>query len=1087
MPGFQVVYSNRMEVLAESLAERISVPLSSPFEPETVIVQSRGMQRWLNLELARQTGVCANMVFPFPVPFLHDLFRRNLGDLPAAYPYEQERMRWMIMGLLGEMLESAVPPPSDFAPLMTYCGDDPVGLKRFGLARKLAYLLDRYLIFRPEMLLSWEKGGAGSAAQGNDPASLWQGRLWNLVVEGCGPHHRARLQDRFLASLRESRELELPERISVFGISSMPPAQLLALHGLSRAVDVAFFVLNPCREFWEDLVSDRRRQQILSRRSCGAAGVEHLEEGHPLLSSWGRLNQEFLAQLTDMTEGNSLELYDSPGMDTLLHDLQSAILDLRPAGQDRRVIESDDLSLQVHSCHSPLREVEVLQDVLLSLFERDPGLTPRDILVMAPDIEAYAPFIQAVFDAPEQLELAVPFAIADRTATGESGLAAVFLEILEAASGRLSPNRVLELLERPAVRSRFGILENDLEPIHRWVRDTRICWGADETSREELGLPPFRENSWSAGIERLLLGLAMDSDPEQAAFRDILPYPEIEGSSGRILGLFVEFFDRLAGVSALMKSGRPPGEWSRLLLESAEALLEHSASAVDDWLTLRETLCELLSIPAEAGFDRPVSPEVVLAWLRERIGNAVSSGRFLSGGVTFCSMVPMRSIPFKVVCLLGMNSDSYPRQEVAADFDLMARTPRPGDRNARLDDRSLFLEALVSTRDALLLCFQGRDPQSNAPRPPSVLVSELLDMLDRGYIMADGTLPSQGMVTEHRLQSYSPDYFTPGPRLFSYSRDACESARALFLPPVCTPFPPARLAEPPQELKVLSLDRLRWLLLDAPAFFLKERLGADLRLGTVLIEEEECLAGPGGLERFQIGQEILSWLEAGKPAEQLLPLTRSRGLLPPSALGAAAFERVAEQARDLHGRISALAGSRVDDLALRLELDGFTLTGRIRHRTRAGIVQARFTGGVGARDLLRAWVSVLALSVHTGAPAWAYVLGREPGWARLAAPDDSWTVLSSLLSLYWEGLSTPLCFFPESSLAYARTMVKGEGSEKSFAAARRPWVGGFGRKGEGDTPAARLCFPDLEMGSTFGKTAMTVFEPLLRNLEEHRQ
>jgi exodeoxyribonuclease V gamma subunit len=1082
MPGIHLVYSNRMEALAEKLAERFSIPLPSPFTPETVLVQSRGMQRWLSMELSRRLGICANVRFPFPVAFLHDLLRDNLPALSDKYPFDQERMRWRIM----ETLHSGLEDP-EFGILREYVQDDGNGTLRFGLARKIASLFDRYLVFRPDMLATWEQGGRS----GDDPAERWQAGLWRLLVKEIGSVHRARLQELFIRRLLDGgRDLRLPQRIALFGISTLPPAHLCLFHALAQHIDVSFFVLSPCREFWEDLVSSRRKSRILSGRTPeGGAVPLYLDEGHPLLASWGGVNQVFQRALNELTQSDFQDHYQDPGRATLLHCLQSDILDLHSHAElgEQGTVSGEDRSIRIHSCHSPMREVEALYDTLLSCCDADPTLHPRDILVMAPDIETYAPYVQAVFGSPETESLKIPFSIADKSVAGDSGLIRSFLDLLDAASGRLAVNAVLALLESAPVAARFGLQKGDVERIHYWVGETRIRWGGDEDSRSELGLPPFRENSWEAGLERLLLGLAMHGDGRRR-FADILPYGDIEGSLGEPLGRFVDFFHLLGRLARTTHDRCTPRQWAELLLETLAECFEPQRSDLASLQLVRSALDDLRSLPAESGFERPLPFAVVRSWLEERFARPVHEGSFMTGGVTFCAMVPMRSIPFRVVCLLGLNHDAFPRRETPVDFDLTARAPLPGDRNVRLDDRSLFLEALLSARDALLLSFVGRDIQSNLPKPASVLVIELLDTLDRDYLLADGRRPSQALVQEHPLQSFGPEYFRPSGPLFSYSPDRCAGARNLLKAgPTLPSLLRDELPQPPDELRTSTLDELVGFFLDPSQTFLRRRVGADPRLRSSLLEEEESLAGLGGLEGYGLGQEMLSWLERGEAPEELLHVARAQGLLPPLAMGAAVFERVREEVCRLHASMRALAGSRADDLPLHIELDGFTLTGRVTSIFEAGLLQARYTGTIKGRDLLTAWIRLLAASVQSGRQCRVFVLSRGSTCRLLTSPPDSAAVLSTLLRLRWSGLSRPLCFFPETSMAYAEALLgKGSTHEQALQEALRKWSSLYDHAKEGERPATLLCFPEPGFDEPFQAAAVEICGPLLRAMAEHR-
>ena len=430
MPGLKLFTSNRLEILAERLAEQFRPPLPSPFESEIILVQSKGMERWLSMELARHHGICANYRFPFPNRFVYDVFKKVIPDLPESSPFDPWVMTWKIMRLLPACLKR-----KGFESLRVYLGDERSSLKRFQLSSRIADTFDQYLVFRPEMILEWDQGAGDH----------WQAILWRELAKGDEKKHRAGLQKAFFEALRNnSVDLKnLPTRISVFGISALPPFHIEILSALSKFIDVNLFLMNPCREYWSDITSGREMKRIAEKMQKGDKVPKDLplEKGNSLLASMGALGREFFNQIYGLGCDDQGVSVDS-GEESLLRAIQSDILNLRDRSGDARskITESDD-SIRIHSCHSPMREIEVLQDCLLALFEGDPDLRPRDILVMAPEIRIYAPFIQAVFSLPADDPRRIPFSVADRGVREEGSLIDAFLNFLALGRSRLVPPR----------------------------------------------------------------------------------------------------------------------------------------------------------------------------------------------------------------------------------------------------------------------------------------------------------------------------------------------------------------------------------------------------------------------------------------------------------------------------------------------------------------------------------------------------------------------------------------------------------------------------------------------------------------------
>ena len=853
MPGLRLFTSNRLEVLAEKLAEALKPSLSSPLESEIILVQSKGMERWVSMELARHHGICANYKFPFPNRFVQGLFREVFPDLPEISPFDPWIMTWKIMGLLPSCLKKR-----GFESLRVYLGDERSSLKRFQLSSRIADLFDQYLVFRPDMILDWDKG----------KGDHWQAILWRELAKGNEKKHRAALQKAFLEALRKSSvDLKnLPTRISVFGISALPAFHMKILSALSEVIDVNLFLMNPCREYWPDILSGREMKRIMEKLKKGDKAPKDLpfEKGNSLLVSMGSLGRDFFRQIYDLGCDDQGTFLD-PGEETLLHTIQSNILNLWERSTDTKsMIKEPDDSIWIHSCHSPMRETEVLQDRLLAMFEADRSLLPKDILVMAPEIGTYAPFIQAVFSLPGDDPRWIPFSIADRGVREEGKLIDAFLDLLDLEGSRLGSSQVMSVLESPPIRNKFGLSEADMELVRNWVQETGIRWGIDGKSRSSLGLPGFEENTWRAGMERMLLGYTMPDRDEQM-FMGILPYDRIEGGEASSLGNFLGFLERLFSSVEELGKPRPLEAWSGFLSRIFDDFFAPDDETTRDVKLIRQTLHGLLDMVGLSGFNEEIGLDVIKSYLRSRLEAEGGGSGFLTGGLTFCSMLPMRSIPFKVICLVGMNDSDYPRQVKTLGFDLMAKDPRPGDRSRRNDDRYLFLEALLSARERLYISYVGQSIQDNSVIPPSVLVSELVDYVEQGFEVPAGKILEQ-VVTRHGLQAFSPAYFKKEKKLLSYSSENFDAAERASQPREAPlPFISKGLPEPGEEWRTIDLEQLTDFYANPARFFLRKRLGMYLGEEGVVLDESEPF-DLSGLERYGVEQRVI-----GKCLERLNP------------------------------------------------------------------------------------------------------------------------------------------------------------------------------------------------------------------------
>ena len=727
MPGLILHTSNQLDLLAQRLSQVVSAPLGSPFTPEIVVVQSLASRRWLSLQIAQLHGICANYAFPFLADFVAQTVKQ-------AYPVEAAADK-MSTGLLAWKIDSLLPrclARKEFAPVAKYLRDGD-SLKRFHLATRLANLFDQYRVYRPEMVSGW---AASNKARSEDEA--WQAALWRELGEAPG-FDQAFDRLRTLG-FKKAAQRDLPQRVLIFAPASLPPVYLELLFQLARVREVHLFLLRPSREYRGNDPTAKQRARLGLSASDPAAG-------NPLVTSWGKVDADLTDLLLETEERlgvaveNGSEEFKEFEPVTLLGTLQSDILNAQNRGAEtgdasetapRVKVKRSDRSLVLHSCHSPMREVEVLYDQLLDCFETMPDLQPRDIIVMTPEIEKYAPFIRGVFGYPEDELMRIPYSLADRHPRSESLPIDTFLTLLDLPGSRYTAPQIFALLGSRALRRRFQFNDEDLSLIRDWIEETAIRWGVDAADRARAGLPALDANTWRHGLRRLLLGYAMEGNRKHL-FEGILPHDEVEGDGGAVLGRFISAAEALFRLTENFEHPRPLASWVEPLLETIEQFLDPAGEEeLRDVRFLRTTVDQLRTLRDSADAGAKVDFRVVRHYLAEQLATMEQRGQFFKGHVTFCALKPVRSIPARVVCLLGINDQVFPRRPQPAQFDLMARSARAGDPSARQDDRYSFLETLLSAREKLLISYVGRSAVHNKEIPPSVVVSELFDYLDQG-------------------------------------------------------------------------------------------------------------------------------------------------------------------------------------------------------------------------------------------------------------------------------------------------------------------------------------------------------------------
>lgn len=1092
--------SNRAEKLVDSLAGLVAQPLADPWLRETIVVQGRGMERWLSMELSRRLGVWANPSFPFPRTLLGDVMRRLFGaDAAKGAAFEPEALLWRIARLLPDLCSRA-----EFAPVRSYLEGDERGVRRFELAAEVAATCDRYVLYRPEMIAGWERGGGDG----------WQPALWRALCGGAPPAHLAARVRALIERLRVGpADLRgFPERVSVFGLSTLAPLYLHALAALARSIDVHFFLLAPSREFLGDLVTPRQEAKL--RRQQLELPLEadlHLERGHPLVASLGKLGVDFQQMLEEIGYDQDHDLFEdpapSPDASSVLAVLQSDILhlrDRRPEGRaDPLPLPPGDESVRVHVCHSPMREVEVLHDQLLALFETERDLEPRDVVVLAPSIDEYAPYVDAVFSA-DHGRPRIPYHVADRGPRSAERVVDAFLRILEVLRGRMAASEVFDLLGMDVVRERFAIATADLDRLREWIDESGIRWGIDAEHRAREGQPAIAENTWQFGLDRLLLGLALPADGSPL-YGGVLPVGGVEGEAGEQVGALAEFCATLFSFRRLVESPRAAAEHERELGRLLDRMIALRGDDAEQHRRIRRALERMTERAAAAGFVEPLPLEALVRELEKDLAESASATGFLSAGVTFCAMLPMRAIPFRVVCVLGMNDGAFPRIIHPPGFDLTIAEPRRGDRTRRDDDRMLFLETLLSARDRLLLSYVGRSVQDNSEIPPAVVVSEILDVIagsfastavQRREAPAGSRSVVERLLVRHPLQAFSEEYFRPerrDPRLFSYSITACDAARSDRR---SEPPPPAfvdgRLPPPADTPVAVSIEELERFL-DHPArWFCRSRLGLELDPGAGRLEDREPLE-LDGLEAWTIGNHVLARMVEGASVEQALATVRASGLLPPAAIGEVAYASIAPRAARLAAAACRLAADPpLEPIPVALERSGVRLSGFLRGIRPRGQIDWRYSR-LGGRHETCLWLRHLLL--HLAAPQSVARRTRFVGspaeeGSEIAAEfrpvKDAGAILDRLFAVYRSAFEQPLPLLPRTSRAYAQCFREAGGGEPARARAASVATRTFRDSHEREDPYVQKLFGAAAPTDDprFPALALGVFEPLLEHREE---
>ncbi|MBJ3813827.1 exodeoxyribonuclease V subunit gamma [Shimwellia pseudoproteus] len=1044
----RVYHSNRLDVLEEIMEFIVErQPLPDPFAPEVVLVQSTGMAQWLQMTLAQRFGIAANISFPLPASFIWDMFVRVLPGIPQESAFNKAGMSWKLMTLLPGKL--ALP---EFALLRHYLEQDDDGRKLFQLASRIADLFDQYLVYRPDWLLQWENQ---QLVDGLDEAQHWQAPLWRDLVAhtaqlGQPEWHRANLYQRFISALDHSDTPPpgLPQRVFICGVSALPPVYLQALQALGKHVEVHLLFTNPCRYYWGDIkdpaflarLQSRQRQKHNQPHSLPLFkdpqqasalfddnGIQDV--GNPLLASWGKLGRDYTWLLSEMSHTQDVDVFVDIPRDNLLHCLQADILDLQDStfpglteaqflrSDSKQLLDPDDRSVTFHACHSPQREVEILHDRLLAMLDADPGLTPRDIIVMVADIDSYSPFIQAVFGSATG-DRWLPFALSDRRASQAHPALQAFLSLLALPESRFTSEQVLALLEVPALASRFDIDEDGLRNLRQWVSESGIRWGMDDDNVREFALPATGQHTWRFGLTRMLLGYAMES--RAGEWQGILPYDESNGLIASLVGHLADLLMQLDIWRKRLAAPRTLDAWQPLCREMLDAFFLPDPEAESALALIEAQWQDLIRQGTEACYQQAVPLTLLRDELTQRLDKERISQRFLAGPVNFCTLMPMRSIPFRVVCLLGMNDGVYPRTLSPLGFDLMSTKPVRGDRSRRDDDRYLFLEAIISAQQRLYISYIGRSVQDNSERFPSVLVQELLDYLAQSYYLPGDAQENcdtsasrvlQHIVQLHTRTPFDASNYLPGDEQQSYAREwlAAASDQGQAQPGFIQPLPPLALEE-------LALEQLQRFWAHPVRAFFQMRLGVSFRLEETELPEDEPFA-LDSLERYQINQSLLNTLIEGADAGPLFRRYRAAGALPYGVWGELGWENQQAEMQQLAERVQEQK-SDTCSMEVDLRVAGVRLTGWLPQVQRDGLLRWR-PSVLNVAHGVQLWLEHLVYCACGGQGS-SRLLGRkDSSWHFPAlAVDDATTLLCQWVEGFRDGMNQPLVLLPASGGAW---------------------------------------------------------------------
>ncbi|WMY97133.1 MAG: exodeoxyribonuclease V subunit gamma [Arsenophonus sp.] len=1032
-----IYHSNKLKIHVEIIAKLIQKkPLSDPFEKEIIVVQTSNISNWLQIELAKKLDIVANISFLLPSAFFYKMFSRILCNIAEESIFNKRTMIWKVMQILPSLIDLPV-----FKLLKEYLKKDLNKRKLYQLSFQISDIFKQYLIYRPEWLEKWHNG---QLVQGLSDHQVWQKELWLALIQyskkvSYPKVYKENFYYEFLKFLylKMFSDIQFPKRLFIFGISILPPIYIKILHALAEHMNIYLINFNPCRNYcintyWYSNIKkfqekkskkyDNKHQisYFFNKNLLDASSYQSLMI-NPLLFSWGTSGRDYFYFLSQLDQVHEVAAFVDISGNSLLHQIQRDILDFKNYTQLgltpetfknsslKRRLSKKDKSITFHACHSIKREVEILQDYLLDLFEKDSKLRPKDIIVMVNNIDDYAPYIPAVFTYVSQ-ERRLPILISGKKTKEMDSIFKVFLFFLDLPKIRFTAKEVLNLLELPAVASKFSIDNKELDSLRQWVKESGICWGINDENIEILKLPITGKNTWDFGLKRMLLGYAMDS--KLGIWDDILPYNECKGLAAELVGKLAKFIDLLWKWRNILNQERKLLAWLPLckcLLDSFFYFDKKNESAC---IFLLQKWHEVLKIGISAKYKNVIPISIIRDEFFMIFNDKKKNQCSFSGEINFCNFMPICSVPFKVVCLLGMNEKVYPRSIESVGFNLIEEKPKYGDKTYRNNDYYLFLEVLNSTSKCLYLSYIGYAIHDNQIYNPSILLSELLEYISYSFCLkGDEHLNvdesakkiQEHLLIKHTRVPFAIENYSPISVHQSFADEWLSvvkkegNAESIF----CTGlFPKIEI------YNEILLEELLFFYRNPISAFFKKRLKINFLNEVIRLPEEEPFL-LNNLEKYKLNQFLLNAILNEEQLEVLFPFFFATGKLPSKNFARIYWEKEIKNMQLLVNKIKMYRGKSFNNFFVE-SFKKNDLIGELKNIQTNGIIRYR-PAKLTVIDGLSLWIEHLVFCIKFDFGQSYFFGTNNTEWCfNTVNKSQAKIYLQQLINGYKEGINKPL-------------------------------------------------------------------------------
>ena len=876
--ALQVRFVSSINDVVEPVVAYLTVNDSSLdlFEPQYLIVPTAGVKAWLAPQIAARLGategvndgVLMNVHIGY-AGMLNSILRGGIND---------EQDSWSIENMTMALLHILTNDSSHHSSLEVKHGG------KLRAARALADRFDRYAARRPSLIRNWERAHSANELLGADNAQVeWQYSLWRQLRSQIGvPSWPARTEQLCKQLDSDEKPSHLPKKLMVAGMGTLSVSAIEIISALSKVIDVEVLCVNPSPHLSNEWANQNSKVDVsLSNAPARNDDFHVLPESDVLVTTW--LREAYELQMLLASQGVQYEqcVAEVPTTDStkLLHRMHAAIQ--FPNKLKKQPLDAGDMSVQIHRAHTLGRQAEILRDALLHSFSTIDNLRPHEIIVLCADIEAAAPLLRATFEEPLILgtgeRVKIPFVVADRTLRETSTGAELAAGILSLIGSRFDVDSVVSIATHELVLKNAYMGSGDVNAWLRHIHNTRVRWGLDVQHRKLNGLdaPDVTAHTWKQLVDRTLLG-ALLPDAVETMFEmgDIVPVPRIDTTEIEALTGFAEVLSVLASLEHDSQSDMSIDFWCDRIEQTLISLCGRSCTELDDVLAVINKFREA-ALHASAGNQSVAFSEFAFLLVSEI---SAQSGRqsLVTGAVTATSFIPLRAVPFRVVCVVGLDDGTMSIGDSEGD-DLIAMEPLMGDTDMRTANRRVLLDAVVAAAEQLIITCNGSSVKNNTRVPLITPLAELVDFCGRLGINVpnDPEKPCEIEYIHSRHSSGNANFVvTDGPvpgQIWSHDASALKAALSrshVVAPQVKTYVPSTK----PAEIEIGILEQL---VIDPLKYYLRE----SLQIFTEYEQEDAKAVLPLDATEFEIANLVEALVNASPNGD----LEAGRAIWMPSA------------------------------------------------------------------------------------------------------------------------------------------------------------------------------------------------------------